>query len=87
MCTKFKDAAITLKLKANAIEEAVTDAYNKGITKAQDIQATIENFLKEQVVNKECKDFLEKNVRFFFASEIRSLCSRFLLFCFVSPFF
>lgn len=60
VCDRFRNIATSIKLKANVIEEAIKDAYSKGITKAEEVKASVEKFLEKEILSKSCEDLVDK---------------------------
>lgn len=57
VCDRLKKTAETLKLKSEEVKKGLIDAYTKGKQTATEIEAAIDDFMVNQVLNKKCEDF------------------------------
>jgi len=60
VCDKFRSIGTTIQVKADEIETFVTDAYNKGITKADEIKSYVEKELETRILSKSCEELTGK---------------------------
>lgn len=65
VCDKLKKTAETLKLKSEEVKKGLVDAYTKGKKTAIEIEAAVNDFLVNQVLNKKCEDFTTVEVNYF----------------------
>jgi len=56
VCDRFRNAASKVQLTANNVEDFVKDAYDKGLTKAEDIKSYVEKQLEEKLLSKSCEE-------------------------------
>lgn len=62
VCTKLRQVAAALKIKAEKVEEFVKAAIVEGITQGTAIYVKVVDFMKKEVLSKTCVDFLAPRV-------------------------
>ena len=62
VCDRLMRTAETLKLKSEEVKKGLLDAYAKGKKTAAEIEASVEDFMVNKVLNKKCEDFTSVEV-------------------------
>jgi len=62
LCTKLREIAAALKLQVSKVDDAIVDAAIKGLTTAPEIYRAVKEFLRKEVINRPCDDFLSPSV-------------------------
>ena len=65
VCTKLRQIAAALKIKAEKVEEFVKAAIMEGVTRGTAIYVKVVDFMKKEVLSKTCVDFLAPRVSIF----------------------
>eukprot|EP00112_Aurelia_sp_Birch-Aquarium-sp1_P011690 Seg246.9 transcript_id=Seg246.9/GoldUCD/mRNA.D3Y31 product="hypothetical protein" protein_id=Seg246.9/GoldUCD/D3Y31 len=62
LCVKLREIAQALKLQISKVDDAIVDAAIKGIVSAPAVYRAAKDFLMNEVINKNCEDFLSPPV-------------------------
>jgi len=62
LCAKLREIAAALKIKVEKVDDAIKDALIKGLVSSPEIYRQAKAFLKNEVLDKKCEDFLAPGV-------------------------
>lgn len=62
LCNKLREIAAALKLQASKVDDAIVDAAIKGLVAAPAVYRAAKEFLKNEVLDRPCEDFLSPAV-------------------------
>jgi len=62
LCVKLREISAALKIQVSKVDDAIKDAVIKGLVSAPEIYRSAKEFLKNEVLDKTCEDFLAPGV-------------------------